>query len=135
MNKTSEEYYEENLSEYLRKRYNLSEAKVFNDSEFSHAWYKHNGKQVDEIRELVSIIDRTFNLNGKLARKYMSSTITLDELEVYIKDVYQRKLAASIDSLIESIGCEGEAFKIVTNALEEIQSLLVPRVVNIKPRD
>ena len=132
MNKTSE-YYEENLSEYLRKRYNLPESKVFNDTEFSHAWYKHKGKQVDEIRELVSIIDRTFNLNGKLARKYMSSAITLDELEVYIKDAYKRKLAASIDSLIESLGCEDEAFKIVTDALDEIQSLLVQRVVNIKP--
>lgn len=135
MNKTPEEYYEENLSEYLRKRYNLSEAKVFNDKEFSHAWYKHNDKQVDEIRELVTIIDRTFNLNGKLARKYMSSTITLNELEAYIKYTYQRKLAASIDSLIESLGCEGEAFKIVTDALSEIQSLAVSRVVNIKPGD
>lgn len=121
------DYFDKNLENFLTSEYEKAERRAsVNDKLYTHSWYKHIEKQNQEIRELVSVIDRVFHQNNKLVNKYMSSTISIIELERTIKCLYEDNLAKSLDALMESLGGEKECAcnQIVVEALNKIATIL-----------
>lgn len=62
MRKTVDEIYSDSVEEYLEKKYGMANKvpEYTGDKEYTHAWYKHTGKQTDEVRDIVTIIDSVF---------------------------------------------------------------------------